>query len=48
MTYDHLQDLRANNEFDPRDLTSGDNRVWKAKEEDKRLSDPALAVSLPY
>jgi hypothetical protein len=32
VTYDHLEDLRANNELDPRELPTGDNRVWRAKE----------------
>jgi hypothetical protein len=28
ITYDHLEDLRAKNELDPRDATTGDNQVW--------------------
>ena len=33
VTYHHLEDLRADNELDPRDLTTGDNHVWKAKQD---------------
>jgi hypothetical protein len=32
VTYHHLEDLRADNELDPRDLPTGDNRVWRAVE----------------
>jgi hypothetical protein len=49
VTYHRLEDLRAPNELDPRDLPTGDNRVWRAVENpvtgETAVSGPATVAT---